>query len=207
MKNIKFDYFFPEDFFKKHVNEPFNQFLIESCFGIEPDNNEVTYGDPNKKEPDLFIYGYPFELTLASKKTDTMNYIKNIKDHSFTTDNIEDISIDCLRNACLKKSKKNYTTIDNSLSIILTFPVFVWATATYSNIKVLPPQTKLPLLLNELRALYIDGGKFIEILIHMPGFLSDWISYSCKRECEINHRFLNDSEITSRRYPYVIKTN
>ena len=206
MKQIDFDCFFPVDFFNKKVNEPFNIYLIKSCLG-KSDNFDVCFGDPNKKEPDLLIDGHAYELTLASDKNKSTSYIKQIKDHTLSADNIEDLSIECIKDACYKKSEKNYVTSDNSLSIILTIPVYVWTMKTYAHLSDLLPQTKLPLLLHDLKTQYIDGGCFKEILLHMPGFAYDWISYSCLEEKQIKHTTLTNNEIAERQLPYVIKTN
>lgn len=204
MNRVDFNYFFPKDFFKKEINEPFQFLLLKSC--IESFNEEeIKWGNANIQEPDLIIGGRPFELTLASTEEETTTYIKEIKEHTLQTDNIENLSIKCINEACDKKSKKNYLTTDNTVSVLLTIPVFVWCMPLYSNLPDLLPLTKFPGLLLDIKTKYIDSGKFKDVLIHMPGFAYDWFSFSCKEGKLINHRLLNDEEIHSHRLPYVIK--
>lgn len=204
MNRVNFEYFFPKDFFKKEVNEKFQLFLLDGCFGPFK-NQEIHWGNANNKEPDLIISGKPFELTLASTEEETSTYIRDIKSHTLTSDNIENLSIECINQACIKKSNKDYSTVDNTVSILLTIPVFVWCMPLYSNISDLLPPTRFPELINRIKNTYIDTGKFKNVLIHMPGFAYDWFSFSCKENRLLKKRCLYDKEICSNMLPYVIK--
>ena len=204
MKKVDFNYFFPKDFFKKETNEKFQLFLLDNCFGHFCEK-EIIWGNADAKEPDLIIGNMPFELTLASTEEETTTYIKDIRDHMLKTNNIEELSIKCINEACNKKSNKDYSTKDNTVSILLTMPVFVWCMPYYSNIPDLLPPTKFPELLKNIKNTYIDNGKFKDVLIHMPGFAYDWFSFSCKEGYLIQHRLLDDEEIHSNKLPYVIK--
>ena len=134
-------------------------------------------------------------------------YIDLAADHMLKTNNIEELSIKCINEACNKKSNKDYSTEDNTVSILLTMPVFVWCMPYYSNIPDLLPPTKFPKLLNNIKNTYIDNGKFKDVLIHMPGFAYDWFSFSCKEGYLIQHRLLDDEEIHSNKLPYIIKNS
>lgn len=204
MKKINFDYFFPKDFFKKEINEKFQLFLLNNCIGPFVDE-EITWGNADLKQPDLILRDIPIELTLASTEEETTTYIKDIKNHTLQTNNIEELSIKCISNACTKKSKKDYVTSDNIVSILLTIPVFVWCMPYYSNVPELLPPTKFPELLHNIADVYIDNGKFKDVLIHMPGFAYDWLSFSCKERKLIQHRCLNNAEILNKQLPYVCK--
>jgi len=204
MRRVDFNYFFPKDFFKKEINEPFHLYLLKNCIEAFRDD-KVVWGNANLKEPDLIIDNKPFELTLASTEEETSTYIRDIKNHTLKTDNIEDLSIKCIIEACNKKSSKGYSTADNTVSILLTIPVFVWCMPLYSNIPDLLPPTKFPELLHDVKNNYIDCGKFKDVFIHMPGFAYDWFSFSCNEGKLIHRHSLNDDEIHSNKLPYVNK--
>ncbi len=204
MNRVNFEYFFPKDFFKTEVHERFQLFLLDSCFG--PFNNqEIRWGNPNNREPDLIISGRPFELTLASTEEEPSTYILDIKNHTLTSDNIENLSIECIKQACIKKSNKNYSTADNTVSILLMIPVFVWCMPLYSNVSDLLPSTRFSELICNIKNTYIDSGKFKDVLIHMPGFAYDWFSFTCKENRLLKKRCLNDKDIYGKELPYVIK--
>lgn len=205
MTQIDFTMTFPDNFFDKAVNEKFNKTLVIRCLGaLEKD---VRDGDPQKYEPDLILsQNKGVEFTLASDSKKTENYIKSIKDHTLSVENIEKISIECIQKACKQKAEKHYVTDETILSIILTVPVFVWAAPSYSECKDLLPPTFLPGLLQEVNKNYIQNRVFDDVLIHMPGFAYDWISYSCKETREIQHWLLYDNEIRRKIYPYAIRT-
>ena len=204
MNKVSFDYFFPKDFFKKEINERFQLYLLKNCFDLFCEK-KIIWGNANQKEPDLIIDNMPFELTLASTEKETTTYIKDIKDHKLKTNNIEELSIQCINNACKKKSNKNYSTVNNTISVLLTIPVFVWCMRYYSNIPDLLPPTNFSELLKSIKNTYIDNEKFKDVLLHMPGFAYDWFSFSCK-ECDlVRHHSLTVEEIRNNKVPYVIK--
>lgn len=204
MNKVDFNYYFPENFFKKEVNESFQLFLLNRSLGPFKEE-EIVWGKAEKKEPDLILKDIPIELTLASTAEETTTYINDIKKHTFQTDNIEDLSIKCVEVVCKKKARKKYLTSNNMLSVLLTIPVLVWCIPLYSKIPALMPPTRFSELLKNIKNRYIDAGIFNDILIHMPGFAYDWFSFSCKEENLLKHCYLSDDEIYSNKWPYVIK--
>ncbi len=202
--NINFNVFFPKNFFDKGTNEKFQLFLIGKI--IDSFNeDDVEWGNPRKNEPDLIINNVPFELTLASTVEDTSTFIKKIIEYTLKSNNVEELLIECIIEACNKKTRKQYCTVDNTLSILLVMPVYIWCAPLYSSIPELLPPNKLPKLLFDIKTQYIDNGKFKDVLIHMPGFSYDWFSCSCKDCRIINWVQLDDDQISSGNYPYIVK--
>ena len=90
---------------------------------------------------------------------------------------------------------------------MLTIPIYFWTWKAYSNIPELVPNSKLDYLMSKIKNDYIDNRIFGDVYIMMPGFRYDWLVYSCKDNLLLNHIFLNDLEIKSHKYPYIIKAN
>lgn len=203
MNRIDFDYFFPPDFFKKDVNEKIQTDFLLRALKAE----HYSKGDPLKDEPDICIDGKYIELTLASDKNKSIDYINKIRLGTFSANKLEDISISCIEDACFKKSQKKYFCNHKRLNVLLTIPIYFWTWKAYSNIPELVPNSKLDYLMSKIKNDYIDNRIFDDVYIMMPGFRYDWLVYSCKDNLLLNHIFLNDLEIKSHKYPYIIKTN
>lgn len=107
MNRIDFDYFFPPDFFKKDVNEKIQTDFLLRALKAE----HYSKGDPLKDEPDICIDGKYIELTLASDKNKSIDYINKIRLGTFSANKLEDISISCIEDACFKKAKKSIFAI------------------------------------------------------------------------------------------------
>ncbi len=203
MNRIDFDYFFPKDFFKKDVNEKIQADFLLRALKAE----HYSKGDPLKDEPDICIDGKYIELTLASDKNKSIDYINKIRTGTFSTDKLEDISISCIEDACFKKSQKKYFCNHKRLNVLLTIPIYIWIRKAYSNIPEFVFNSKLDFLMSKIKNDYIDKRIFDDVYIMMPGFCYDWLVYSCKDNLLLNHILLNNLEIESRKYPYVNKTN
>ena len=202
MKSINFNYYFPKDFFLKKVNEPIQAIFLSKVLGC---SNAYIEGDPNKGEPDIYINGKWFELTLASDSDNSINYINSIRTNNLSTNQLESVSIDCIKDACTKKSQKRYSCSKKSLNVLLTIPIYHWTWIAYSNTPELVPKTKFDELLCFIKMNYIDNGIFDDVFITMPGFCYDWLIFSSLTGKLTKHIKLNDSEISSSQYPYVVK--
>jgi hypothetical protein len=191
--------FFPNRFFDHDVNEPFAKEILQTVFGGEG----WRYGDPQKKEPDLFFGEISIELTLACDRNTTENYIRKIKAGDYTTEDAEAEQLRFIDESIFDKTTRIYSVDGVNLCVICTIAMQDWVSDYYGSVTHFIVDWRRQQYFEDLRSKYINSGKFSNIYILFPDLCASWWLFDLKTESR-KIICLTDEQINSGKYPYVM---
>ena len=171
--NIAMVEHFPDNFFNKHVNEPFIQKIMASVTNYQ---NWIP-GNPNYYEPDYFADGKAFEFTIASDSRKKNNFIQRTLSATYATDDVQSDVFSYIAERIDDKAGKRYSVDNVHLCVLCLLEMYNWVAGIYGQHfdKLLDYRRKV--FFDELKATYIQSGIFKNIFIIFPDPFAKWWVY------------------------------
>lgn len=189
--------YFPKDFFRNSVNEPFIQEIMSTV--LERDNWRA--GIPETFEPDYFCDNVPFEFTLASNSKKKNNFIQKLQRGIYSTDDVETDVISFISERIADKSTRHYSVPNVHLCVLCILDLFDWVSDEYGSVTHDLVDWRRKEFFEQIRAKYIKAKVFSNIFLIFPDISARWwvwdVLSGAKRFVQ-----LSDEQIQSGKYPY-----
>ncbi|MBQ7291108.1 MAG: hypothetical protein IJW76_05230 [Clostridia bacterium] len=189
----------PKKFFDKNHNEKFCVQVISNLFNIAP--SDIYWGNPNKREPDVYIKNHPFEITLVSDKHKTKNLIQRLKKRmsdGFSSDDIQKELLDMIQERANDKSQKRYCDTP-TLCMMVPVPAIDWVAKAYeSDIIDKLFVSERQIVFGKLKKEYIDTKKFTNIFILVPSLDTSWVLI----DVSTDNMLIYQGDVSDDNYPY-----
>ena len=191
--------FFPKDFPSKSVNEPFIQKIMAAAFP----GKEWVKGDPDKKEPDYFCDGVPFEFTIASDSKKKNSFVQKLFWKKYSSEDIERDVFNYILERVQDKASKEYSVSGVYLCVLCLLDLSKWVLDYYGSYTYDMFDYPRDQFFEELREEYIKTGIFKNIFIIFPDPCVTWWIYDVLTEARFRYA-LTDEEIKSGTMPFSI---
>ena len=191
--------FIPGNFFDKSINEPF----IKKIMSHVLKQDDWIPGDPNKKEPDYFCNGVPFEFTIASDSKRKNNFIQRYKSGSYKTNDIETDVIDYIGFRINEKSKKNYSVPGVHLCVLCLLELTAWVSDEYGSDFYEVTNEYRKRFFKIIKRYYINNRIFNNVFIIFPDMSAKWWVYDVLTGNRDYYQ-LSEQEIKNRELPFVL---
>lgn len=195
-------FYLPEKFFRKENNEPFIQKVMASVLN----KKEWIQGDPNKFEPDYFCEGLPFEFTIASDTKKKKNFIQNLGQGDFSSNDVESDALQYITESIEKKVKKNYSVDGVHLCVLCLLSIYPWVSDAYASPLCALFNYRYKCFLEKLKTEYIDTETFNNIFIIFPDSSARW----CVQDVRTSNKgfyILSEEEKNEGQTPYIMSVN
>ena len=194
--------YFPKDFFRNSVNEPFIQEIMSTV--LERDNWRA--GKPELFEPDYFCNNVPFEFTLASNSKKKNNFIQRIQTGMYSTDDAENDVISYILERIADKATRHYSVPGVHLCVLCILDLFDWVSDEYGSVTHDLVDWRRKALFKKIKEEYINTKKFANVFLIFPDFCARWWVWDVLSDAKQLVQ-LSDEQIKSGRYPYCIIEN
>ena len=190
---------FPTDFKINTVNVSFIKKVIESVLT----EGEWRPGAPDKRDPDYFYNGIPFEFTIASDSKKKNNFVQKFFSYIYSSGDIEQDVLSYILERIQDKASKQYSVEHVHLCVLCLLDLSNWVSDYYGSVTHDLIDYRRAQFFERIRAEYIASGRFNNIFILFPDPCACWWVYDVLSDNRAKYQ-LSDEEIRSGAFPFVM---
>lgn len=166
----------PQRFLQKEVNEHAVCEILSRALGT----HTARRGDPQLREPDLFLDGVGVEVTIATEGKHRPTFLGEYCDGLYLREEAQNAMTLPILSALERKSKKEYASRPVAVAVLCMLELFDWSGDIYGRSLDGLPVRERDAFFSILNSLYLERGIFSDIYLLTPTLFRSWAVFDIR---------------------------